>query len=590
LAGGTGYDGQIMFNPYSKTPILIKNGIWDKYVDTNGPCGIVGVPKELEGKAGVPNDSRAINNKSWYQMFEKGTYTNNAIYAYNWKNNKWNIFEPEKYAAHFTVRKVANAYHESGGTWSNHKFPTGDTFGGDQAAYCRQWFEGNTDNPFDVCDQGVGIEEEFIVNTGDGQTRGGFIKIHHSPIDDVSQSYPGGDQKVWLISHGMKNNYTHMIELADSIKEKEPGAIILLLDWEGARRANLHTTISPTNTDQWIRPTAEEVGIKLREWGFDNGNNLRMAGHSMGTIMINEIAKEISYGDVAGLYFLDPPNFLPTTDKFVVDERPGSTNAIYDKDRGYNYHYPRAQVSKAFTGIKRDGNQNWCGNADLNRTAKEHVSLYFNDYKEKWPPPLEECSIHGLVTKSFGSMIDDQKLVVDQTSYPNIYAKDFGNFKTGSFYGVDNGFNASINVKGENSIQTIMKYNQNDEIEMWSKYGGVEYQDFNSNLYGVSARKKIVVKSFGDGYGGQNDRISLERTPGALQHGDYASTYRVEGNKIYREVVRFETSLVGFETVTIAPEYLAMEVKGDRSGEDFDTLYNNAILNPIDDNPIFTLR
>ena len=205
-----------------------------------------------------------------------------------------------------------------------------------------------------------------------------------------------GKSKVWVISHGMNNKYTDMNDLANAIKsaelEQEINPIIILVDWSGAR----DWVVSPTNTDEWIRPTAEVLAPKLKEWGIENATELNFAGHSMGTMMINEIAKKLS-NNANGMYFLDPPNFLPGTNNFVVDKRPEASNAAYDENNGYDKHYSKAAISRAFTGIKKNGDGNWCGNARLNRTARESISVYFPDYSEtKAPVPFvgDDCAIH----------------------------------------------------------------------------------------------------------------------------------------------------------------------------------------------------
>ncbi len=146
--GERGFDGQIIFNPYLRKPSLVKNGVWQKFAKEKGPCGVIGVPSNLESGAGVPNGSRATKDKAFYQMFEKGVYRSNGIYAYSWKEDCGFLCTKEGFDSHFVVNKIARQFHNDGGSLSQWKFPTGDTYGDN---YCKQWFEGKE---IDFCYEG----------------------------------------------------------------------------------------------------------------------------------------------------------------------------------------------------------------------------------------------------------------------------------------------------------------------------------------------------------------------------------------------------------------------------------------------------
>jgi pimeloyl-ACP methyl ester carboxylesterase len=494
LAGGTGYDGQIMFNPYSETPILIKNGIWDKYVETNGPCGIVGVPKELESKAGVPNDGRAINNKSWYQMFEKGTYTNNAIYAYNWKNNKFAFWEPEKYAVHFTVRKVANAYHESGGTWSNHKFPTGDTFGGDQAAYCRQWFEGNTDNPFDVCDQGVGIEEEIYVEGGNSNTNCSPVcSYRFNMINGDPKEYQGGN--VWIIAHGRGDNTDGWAtDIGNVIKANYPNDNILLLDWREIASDN---TQPPFKAASWSRPMAETSSLALKNWGFTDSNKLHVIGHSLGTLQVSQLSKE--FGKAKMMTLLSTPGSGQRSvsgDDYRVDCRvdPPNNNSI-DCSKG-ELQYDFADMSQFTRSFVVDKTA-----ADSKRFAESADEKFLID-----APDVESLNFdlayqitkrHNSSPQIFLQLIKDKQIsnyLLDLDDRKN------HNFDESTVFDLERNFNGRLQTYDKDPMLNYIVYQKNNNYTILGTGEADNYQ-IESWLVG----KEATIYDFGIG----NDKIGL---------------------------------------------------------------------------------
>ena len=450
---------------------------------------------------------------------------------------------------------------------------------------------GNSNKVLPVRDNGLGfgsgIEKISTVNTY-SDTRLTSFNLYSSP--DRSKYLNNYDNttspEVWILSHGMKNSYDNMRNLASSIKTQNPNSVILLLDWSGARDSVAY----PNDTDQWIRPTAQEAVKKLKAWGFNNPAKLKMIGHSMGTLMINEIAKEYqTSGNTHSLYYLDPPNFFGTNN-FKVDDRSTATNTLYTETKGYIHHYNSpTTISRAFTGIKKNGDGNWCGNSRLNRTAKESISIYFNDKKEIWAPPFKDCKIHGNVHETFARLINDQKLTFDGQQKLNLNAIGVGTYPKTQFYTDDYNFHASINVRGDSDIQTIMTKtpNQSNQFNIWGKPGGSIYSNFNAPGYSLLNKTTLNIKTFGNNDSGW-DRISLEyNSGGALQDKDYAHNYDIKmiNNKptIYRETTQFQSSfLTNPKTVTIVSNFPEMVVEGDKA--------RNIKPDSLTDTNIFTLR
>jgi len=459
---------------------------------------------------------------------------------------------------------------------------------------------------------GSALEKPFKVNSGKDFSIN-QLRLYASPNrEQYLNGYNSNSEKpnVWIISHGLENTYEQMTQLASKIYQENTNDIIILLDWGGARPTTIAK--SPSDTDQWIRPTAEEVVKKLQTWGLYEPGKIRLVGHSMGSIMINEIAREyrqatIRYNsqstpqinnlNIPNLYFLDPPNFVPLTNNYEVDTRSGASDQYYTETRGYDYHYNFATISRAFTGIKKNGQGNWCGNSRLNRTANESISIYFNDKKEIWAPPLRECKIHGNVHQVFGRLITDQKLTFDSNQKLNLYNQGVANYPDTQFYEDDYEFNASISVRGDNDIQTIMTRDipNPNQFNLWGKSGGALYYNFNYDLPGAKNKKLLAIKTFGNNDAGW-DRISLEYNSGeAVKDGDIIHRYRIAttNNKptIYRTVEMFEAGIFGISNpkyTTIISEFPEMSVEGGRSGEIDETSLQQAELGLSD--KIFNLR
>jgi len=406
-------------------------------------------------------------------------------------------------------------------------------------------YDGDSFNLHDL-NSGVGGCRKLSFIFGDkqiirrnGSSREASLHLYSDGGNRNNKNQYDGNSKVWIISHGMNNTYIDMYALAESVKvaEMEKGfdPIIILVDWEGARK----NIVSPTQTDQWIRPTAEVLTGLLETWGVRNATEINFAGHSMGTFMINEIAMQLPI-DAHGMYFLDPPNFLPGTDFFEVDDRPGAANTVYNESKGYSYHYNRASISRAFTGIKRNGDGNWCGNTRLNRTAKESISVYLADDGDLFAPPVGDCAIHGDAIRAFSRIITDQKVLFDGDNKLNLHASGVENYSDTIFYKDDTDFDASIYAINNNDIQSVMtkKDGADNEFNLWGKHGGSLYANFNYGMHNLKNKAKLNVMTFGDNDNGW-DRIHLQNVVTRVVFNKvyiYDSQYVVEDGKIKRRV------------------------------------------------------
>jgi hypothetical protein len=128
---GEGYDGILIFNPFDKKVFMVKNGIWDKYKEINGPCSELGIPKDTNGSVTEKNAegySDTSIKQAAYQRFETKKFNKNSIYWYRWQENcGWGGSGCKERSATYVVQKdVANKYESMGGAGSYLGFPKND--------------------------------------------------------------------------------------------------------------------------------------------------------------------------------------------------------------------------------------------------------------------------------------------------------------------------------------------------------------------------------------------------------------------------------------------------------------------------------
>ena len=156
-----------------------------------------------------------------------------------------------------------------------------------------------------------------------------------SPIDRTKYAtqYPNDAKPaVWVVSHGWCDTRTSFKKIAEEIKQVYPDDIVFTLDWSEAGfndcgvlkcgTANCPEGVRRAAT--WIEPVADSVKLALQAWGFnDNGNNLRVAGHSLGSILSGELSNKYEK-KAAILIAMDPPSEnnsgIVTTIKGVIED------------------------------------------------------------------------------------------------------------------------------------------------------------------------------------------------------------------------------------------------------------------------------
>ncbi|NJK71192.1 MAG: hypothetical protein HC932_02960 [Thermales bacterium] len=348
------------------------------------------------------------------------------------------------------------------------------------------------------------------------------------------------NRDVWVISHGLSSNWESMKHISSAIKAQKPNDIIFLLDWSNcAQSSGL-----PGNVDECIRPIAKSVVKTLNEWGMDNnGGKLRLAGHSLGTFMVTEISNEMS-GTEKSLYLLDPPSTLATLGTFTVDNY-DTSNRVYGAGNGYDTHTTANQMI-AFTGIKKNGDPNWCGNGSLNRTADQSVFIYIPDIDDgnhpgpSWLGGGGTCPIHSHTHESWAKLISSQQINIDGGFRLGINGSGVGIYPRTKYY--DNQeIQATLQVHQSDNLQTVI-VEKNGELHMYPRGGDAWFRNFDE---GHDAEYRTVrVKNFDD----QGSRILLE--------GGSENIYSISGNSIIREYSNQTNS-----------QHTSMIIEGGRSGD-----------------------
>ncbi|MCK5758778.1 MAG: hypothetical protein KAH14_06765, partial [Clostridiales bacterium] len=102
-------------------------------------------------------------------------------------------------------------------------------------------------------------------------------------------------ENTYIIIHGWNEPYLNKCKdavwpekMAESILRTDPNAQVLRVDW-----GDITCTKSPTQASKWISSITDLTSEALKKWGV-NGNKTTIIGFSLGTLLGEEISKEIS--------------------------------------------------------------------------------------------------------------------------------------------------------------------------------------------------------------------------------------------------------------------------------------------------------
>jgi hypothetical protein len=456
------------------------------------------------------------------------------------------------------VGEVANEYATQGNHTGQFGVPTGDSYSDNTQVqgYCKQWFDFGKE--INVCSD---IQKKTII-----QKYGQSQSVQLTMRNNSQFRYKYGDnRKVWIVAHGLANDGNDVTNISDAIMSQDSSAIVMTLTWSGAKR---FAQPLPNQVDEWIRPSAQAVAKTLKEWGMTNASNLNMAGHSMGTMVINEIARAMNVEQGAGntnqLIYLDPPNNLPgiNAQRFDVDDDEQTDDSLYGllpngNFLGYQRNGVNANIMRAFTGLRNDGTTNTSGNMALNKTAKENITILTSDMSYASP-----TDIHGAVHQTWSKLISSNKLSINNlelygsgvsTNYQRSYNKD------------ETGMHATIYASGTNSTNATpenITYTQNNfgvtETVQKGRNGTTQnpisniFTSTNNDAPMTQNQTEIKIDSFET-----NDKISLNKETKPFGITSAISDYQVVGNTITRTVCGPTCN-----GTLITPNYVAVRISG----------------------------
>ncbi len=250
-------------------------------------------------------------------------------------------------------------------------------------------------------------------------------------------------KQTWIVIHGLNvsaddnPNYAgDFSDLGKAVAQTNPGDRVLLLDWkEAAAGGKLNKTesdidallrLSNYTAAKWIRPVAEWVVKNLKEeFGVDAeyaSKNLNLIGHSLGSLLSNEIARIWQEEQTATkkgidpngkgigvntIFALDPPSQtnISTLSQgkpgfgYDVDGRTPEADFISPNSGSQQIYLPNfkevSNFSRAFVGKNSlSGNQIFAGQAD------ESFQMSFSDGNR-----IDKGEEHQWVIEAFKNLI-----------------------------------------------------------------------------------------------------------------------------------------------------------------------------------------
>jgi murein DD-endopeptidase MepM/ murein hydrolase activator NlpD/pimeloyl-ACP methyl ester carboxylesterase len=233
-------------------------------------------------------------------------------------------------------------------------------------------------------------QDDDIHNGVDPNQRNIKFKIISSGNKDFNQikNHYDGTSNVWIVIHGWYKDpnsasydSNYMEETAQVLKNKKPGDIVLALDWREASASTKTGILGGINGDdvhraaKWIQPTARAAHSKLKSWGLTNGVKLNFVGHSLGTMMSTEIARQ--YGGSNTSVLLDPPSQLSSQCGYIcwgydIDGNTSGNQAPGVTIDGSSYYKNQFRFSRSFVGAN-----SIAGNQHLAPTSHEAYKFNF---------------------------------------------------------------------------------------------------------------------------------------------------------------------------------------------------------------------
>jgi pimeloyl-ACP methyl ester carboxylesterase len=275
--------------------------------------------------------------------------------------------------------------------------------------------------------------------TKDGET----LPVSLTRVDGDSTDIK--NRPTWVVIHGMNSSpgADNIKALSQAIGDYKTDDQVLVLDWsaEAFSDSQLFGLPNPKFGASWISTVADWTKKKLvDEWKI-LPENINFAGHSLGSYLAWETAKDI--GGVNNLIALDPAR---------------TTNGGYPSEDKVNFS-DYSKWAWAFYGSE-------AGNSDRASTAEESFNFVFLNGFEGLNPIDAVKEKHGAVVKAFADTIKQNK---EQPGYfSSLLNLDNMNSSAGQPWERGDGFEATLVANQNNNNEWVIS---NSESRVRTNFG-----------------------------------------------------------------------------------------------------------------------
>ncbi|MBC7406282.1 MAG: peptidoglycan DD-metalloendopeptidase family protein, partial [Candidatus Parcubacteria bacterium] len=340
----------------------------------------------------------------------------------------------------------------------------------------RKTLEKNTER---LVDRGVGIERRVDISGENSSEQNLLAKdsknravkfINMNSTKDMSKY--DGISPVWILSHGWNGGIGDMQAIAESMKNnpdyKQVDNYILALDWReisnlGGTVADLKLPTTVCNAATWTRPTAIKLKEQLNQWGLTDRTKINLIGHSLGTILNNEIG--IQFGKVNKTISLDTASSPCDSDMYKVQEGSWGANLVWESnlDAGADY------------SLSINGSMSFCTSQRRHSTANIAISTRFNK-QHLYPINSDE---HGWVPQMYKYLNSTDRFEKDELSITDGNHSDWR--KTANYQTFDI-LNKDVKRNNNGMIFTQEKYALSGSPFKSGEVNWMEVGKYNSKL------------------------------------------------------------------------------------------------------------
>ena len=294
----------------------------------------------------------------------------------------------------------------------------------------------NQYNPLNGTGYGIGSKGRYRLTVSSGIS--GHVRTPNSSIDrlvflsrlDAPELPIDSTKPTWIVIHGWDSdsNEIGIREMAQALVQSRPKDQVLTLDWGSIARSGL---LDPWAAAAGIVPTGSWAAAALTREGFF-GHQINLVGHSFGSYIANEIAKNFP-SRINSIVALDPAANAVSSQYDPVSN--GNVNFSRNTDWSWAFH--SSSLGNEYTPV----------------TASE--AFIFDS--GLWPK-----GAHSLPLKAFAQMImNPQDPLNVLFSIDNFLDKTYGPWvldKKSSFFFFDDvvpGYEAVISIPGGGTITGV---------------------------------------------------------------------------------------------------------------------------------------